>query len=207
MSSYPTIRDPRKDHLLTSENSALILIDYQPAQVESVNSMSRAELITNIEAVAKLAVGFKIPVVLSTVNGKQGTVIKGLRDVLHGVPVIDRTSINSWEDKDFVEAVRATGRKKLIMCALWTEACLSFPTLDALSEGFEVYPVTDAVGGTSLTAHKVALERMQQAGAKLTSVAQLACELQRDWNRKKTVPVMVEALTSVGAFLKMTNDK
>jgi nicotinamidase-related amidase len=202
MSSYPTIRDPRTDHLLTPENSALIIIDYQPVQVGSIGSMPRAELINNIVAVAKIAVGYKIPIVLSTVNVRNGDTIKVLRDVLVGVPSIERTAINSWEDKDFVEAVRATGRKKLIMTALWTEVCLSLPTLDALHEGYEVYPVTDAVGGTSLHAHTVALERMQQAGAGLTSVTQLVCELQRDWNRVKTVPLMVEVLTSVGAFLR-----
>lgn len=207
MSSYPKIRDPKSDHLLTPANAALVVIDYQPAQVDSVNSMPRDQLITNIVALARLARGFGLPVVLTTVNGsKNGTgVIKVLRDALGAevaATVIDRTAINSWEDADFVKAVMATGRKKLIMTALWTEACLSFPTLDAMAEGFDVYPVVDAVGGTSPAAHKTALRRMAHAGAQLTSVAQVACELQRDWNRHATVPTMVEALTAVGAFLR-----
>jgi nicotinamidase-related amidase len=202
MSSYPTVRDPKSDHLITPENSAVVIIDYQPVQVDSINSMPRAELIEKIVTVARLAKGFDIPVILSTVNGKKGDTIKVLRDVLPGVKTYDRTSINSWEDREFVEAVKATGRKKLIVNALWTEACLTFPTLDALREGYEVYPVVDAVGSASLVAHKTALKRLQQAGAQLTGVSQLACELQRDWNRTKTVPVMVEALTTVGAFLK-----
>ncbi|MDR1756215.1 MAG: hydrolase [Culturomica sp.] len=202
MSSYPTIRDPKNDHLLTPENSALVIIDYQPVQVNSINSMPRAELIENIVTVAKVAVGYKLPIILSTVNKKNGDTIKVLRDVLGNIPSYERTAINSWEDKEFVEAVKKTGRKKLIMTALWTEVCLSLPTLDALHEGYEVYPVVDAVGGTSEIAHKVALKRMAQAGARLTTVAQFVCELQRDWNRAKTVPVMVDALVSVGAFLK-----
>ena len=89
------------------------------------------------------------------------------------------------------------------MTALWTEVCLSLPTLDALKEGYEVYPIVDAVGGTSEIAHKTALKRMSQAGAQLTTVTQLVCELQRDWARKTTVPIMVETLTEAGAFLRM----
>lgn len=101
----------------------------------------------------------------------------------------DRTTINSWEDIEFKKAVLATGRKKLIMTALWTEACLAFPALDAMKEGFEVYVVTDAVGGTSVAAHEAALRRIEQAGGKLISKTQLYCELQRDWARSETVPV------------------
>jgi nicotinamidase-related amidase len=205
MSSYP-IRDPKTDHLITPENAALIIIDYQPVQVNSINSMARAELIKNITLVAKLAKGYNLPIVLSTVNvatGINSDTIPVLRQVLDSVPSYDRTSINAWEDKEFREAVNATGRKKLLMAALWTEVCLSFPTLDALKEGYEVYPIVDAVGGTSAIAHKIALKRMSQAGAQLTTVTQLVCELQRDWKRETTVPVMVETLTEVGAFLRM----
>jgi nicotinamidase-related amidase len=203
MSSYPTVRDPKKDHLLTPQNSALVIIDYQPIQVGSINTMPRDLLITNMVALAQLATGFKIPVVLSTVNGPRGDTIKVLREALPpGTKTIDRTSINAWEDRDFVEAVKATGRKKLIMTALWTEICLSLPSLDALREGYEVYPVVDAVGGTTRTAHETALRRLEQAGAQLISVPQLAGELQRDWNRGETVPVMVKVLTMTGAFLR-----
>jgi nicotinamidase-related amidase len=205
MSSYP-IRDPKTDHLITPENAALIIIDYQPVQVNSINSMARAELIKNITLVAKLAKGYNLPIVLSTVNvatGLNSDTIPVLRQVLDSIPSYDRTSINAWEDKEFREAVHATGRKKLLMTALWTEACLSFPTFDALKEGYEVYPIVDAVGGTSEIAHNTALKRMSQAGAQLTTITQLACELQRDWSRKTTASVMVETLTEAGAFLKM----
>ncbi|MEO8777138.1 MAG: isochorismatase family protein, partial [Rhodanobacter sp.] len=104
----------------------------------------------------------------------------------------DRTSINAWEDEDFVAAVEATKRKKLIMVALWTEVCLVFPVLDALQAGFEVYPVVDAVGGTSEEAHRAGLDRIVQAGAQPVSWIQLACELQRDWLRKETAAGFAE---------------
>ncbi len=110
---------------------------------------------------------------------------------------LDRTTINAWEDEQFLRAVKATGRKKLIMTALWTEACLTFPTLDALRDGYEVYPVVDAVGGTSLEAHRVALERVVQAGAKPIGWVQMACELQRDWVRSETAATFAEILFAV----------
>ena len=204
MSSYP-IRDPRKDALISPENSAFIIIDYQPVQVNSINSMRRSELITNIVVACQLVVDFKLPIVLSTVNVKSGInkeTIAPIREVLKGVTSYDRSSINAWEDKEFNEAVKASGRKKLLMAALWTEACLTFPSLDALREGFEVYPIVDAVGGTSLVAHEMALRRVEQAGAQLISVSQLACELQRDWARTETAPFMVKALQANGSFLR-----
>src|SRR5258708_1605982 len=122
MASYPT-RDQVTDQLLTPENSALIIIDYQPVQVTSVASMDRQALVTNIVSVAKAAKVFGLPIVLSTVNvqtGRNQTTIHQLQEVLVEVKSYDRTTINSWEDKEFVEAVKSTGRKKLIMTALWT---------------------------------------------------------------------------------------
>jgi nicotinamidase-related amidase len=162
--------------------------------------------VANIIAVAELVRSFNIPVVLSTVNVQTGVnkeTIPSLLKVLEGIPSFDRTMINAWEDKEFNEAVKNAGRKKLLMTGLWTEACLTFPTLDAIEEGYEVYPIVDAVGGTSLIAHDTALRRIEQSGAKLISIAQLACELQRDWNRHETAKHMVKALTDVGAFLKL----
>jgi len=199
MTSQP-IRDPAKDYLLTPQNSALIVIDYQPVQVTSVASMDRRVLVTNIVSVAGLAKLFKLPVVLSTVNvktGKNAPTIHQLQAILPDAEALDRTTINAWEDEQFVRAVKATGRKKLIMTALWTEACLTFPTLDALRDGYEVYPVVDAVGGTSLEAHRAALERVAQAGAKPISWVQMACELQRDWVRGETAARFAEILFAV----------
>ncbi|MDO5047917.1 MAG: hydrolase [Anaerococcus sp.] len=183
------IRDMKLDHLLTPENSAFIAIDYQPLQIKSVKSVDRDLLVKNIVKTGQIAKLFNLPTVLSTVNvasKDNDPQIKELTEIFPDIDPIDRSTINSWEDKDFYEAVKATGRKKLIMTALWTEACLSFPALDAIEEGYEVYAVVDAVGGTSKLAHDLALRRMEQAGVKLISWVQLACELQRDWNREET---------------------
>jgi nicotinamidase-related amidase len=192
-------RDPVTDPLLTPQNSALIVIDYQPSQLAAVNSMDRDLLTRNIVSVARLAKLYDLPVVLSTVNvvaNNQPPTLSELRDVLD-YEEIDRTQINSWEDVEFRTAVEATGRKKLIMTALWTEVCLAYPALDALRAGYEVFPVVDAVGGTSLEAHRAGLERIALAGAQPISWVSLACELQRDWARVETVPGVVDiVLTS-----------
>ena len=193
MTSEP-IRDPVTDQLLTPQNAALVVIDYQPSQIQSVRSIDHDLLVDNIVSVARLAETFHLSVVLSTVNVAhgQGPTIPELKAVLSEHEEIDRTTINSWEDDEFRRAVEATGRRKLIMTALWTEVCMAFPTLDALRAGFEVYPVVDAVGGTSPEAHRAGLERTVQAGAKPISWVSLACELQRDWARVETVPDVVD---------------
>lgn len=202
MTSAP-VRNPRTDHLLTPENSAFIIIDYQPIQVSSIRSMNRDELVFNIVSTAKAAVNYKLPIIHSTVNvktGKNRPPISQLMEVLADYPTYDRTTINSWEDSEFRRAVEATGRKKLIITALWTEACLTFPTLDAIGEGYEVYVPVDAVGGTSVAAHEAALSRVEQAGARLISRVQLYCELQRDWNREATIPGFMGVFDNYDGF-------
>ncbi|HTI46203.1 MAG TPA: isochorismatase family protein, partial [Casimicrobiaceae bacterium] len=152
MASEP-MRDPIQDDLLTPQNCAFIVIDYQPVQVNSIASMERQRLVSNILRAARAARLYGLPIVHSTVNVATGInkpAIKALRTLLEEVPTYDRTSINAWEDVEFRKAVQATGRKKLVMAALWTEACLTFPALDAMREGYEVYAVADAVGGTSV---------------------------------------------------------
>lgn len=189
MVSLP-VRDPARDHLLTPKNAALVLIDYQPPQIYTTRSMNTGEMINNVIALTRLGKSFGLPIVLTTVNVKTGVnpdTIPQLRSEIPDLPSYDRTQINAWEDKEFIEAVKATGRKKLLMAALWTEACLLFPTMDALKEGYEVYPVVDALGGTTREAHEAALQRMYQAGAQPTTWNSVACELQRDWARKETV--------------------
>jgi nicotinamidase-related amidase len=196
------IRDQVQDHLLTPKNATLLIIDYQPVQVSSIRSMDHKLLVDNIVRVAKTGIAYSMPMVVSTVNVKTGMnkpMIPELQAVLPGVEPLDRTTINAWEDAEFNKAVKATGRKKLIMAALWTEACLSFPALDAIREGYEVYPVVDAVGGTSVEAHRAALERVVQAGGKPISLPGLVCELQRDWVRKETVQLAVEIILSAYA--------
>jgi nicotinamidase-related amidase len=195
-----SMRNPANDHLITSKNSVLLIIDYQPIQVGSIASMERQTLVTNIVSVAKTAKLYDVPVILSTVNvktGKNQPTIHPLKSVFPETQEIDRTSINAWEDEDFVAAVKRTGRKKLLIAALWTEACLTFPTLDAIKEGYEVYPIVDAIGGTSVEAHRAALTRVEQAGAVPISWVQLICELQRDWNREATVSDFSKILFAV----------
>ena len=189
------IRDPLADHLITPQNSAFVLIDYQPEQINTVRSMDHALLLKNAVTTVRTVKTFGVPVVHSTVNvasGQVGPTLPELAELLVDSPPLDRTTINSWEDTEFLQAVRATGRRQLILCALWTEVCMAFVALDALREGYEVYPVVDAIGGTSLEAHRAGLERVVQAGAQPISWVSLACELQRDWARVETVPAIVE---------------
>ncbi|HEX7889608.1 MAG TPA: hydrolase [Ramlibacter sp.] len=185
MSDVTPVRDPRTDPLLTPQNAVLALIDYQPEQYAGVGSMGHQELLAHVTVLGRIATTFELPVVLSTVYVKHGMTGTNpeLRAVLPGVPEIDRTTLNSWEDADFREAVERTGRRKLILAGLWTEVCVAFPALDALRAGYEVYVVADAIGGVSKVSHESAMQRMIQAGVKPVSVLGLACELQRDWGR------------------------
>jgi nicotinamidase-related amidase len=185
MSDVTPMRDPNTDSLLTPLNSVLAMIDYQPEQYAGVGSVDHKELLVHVTMLGRVATSFELPIVLSTVyvkHGMSGT-NKELLQALPGVPEIDRTTMNSWEDPDFRAAVERTRRKKLIIAGLWTEVCVAFPTLDALRAGYQVYVVADAIGGVSRVAHASAMQRMIQAGAVPISVLGLACELQRDWGR------------------------
>jgi nicotinamidase-related amidase len=198
-------RDGASDNLISPDNAALIVIDYQPIQVQSVGSMPKGELVRNIVMTAKVARAFNLPIILTTVNvggDSRRDTIPQLREVLGDVPSIDRTSMNSWEDEEFVAAVHATGRKKLLMTALWTEVCLAFPCLDALREGFDVFPIVDAVAGTTKLAHDTALRRIELAGAQPITNVQLICELQRDWARRETEPQFMNLMREIGAFVE-----
>jgi nicotinamidase-related amidase len=194
MTSQP-IRDPFADHLITPQNAAFVLIDYQQNQFGTVRSVDPDLLLENIVSTVKLAKLFGLPIVHSTIGvaaGRDDSTVPEIAELLEDDPPIDRTAINSWEDADFLAAVRATGRRKLILCALWTEVCMAFPAIDALREGYEVYPVIDAIGGTSLEAHRAGIDRVVQAGGQPITWVSLACELQRDWARVDTVPGIVE---------------
>ena len=193
MTSAP-VRDPIADHLLTPENAAFLFIDYQPAQLAAVRSMDHALMMKNAVSTVRTIKTFGVPVVHSTVNvaAGQGPTLPEVAGLLTDDKPLDRTTVNSWEDIEFVQAVHATGRRKLIICALWTEICMAFTALDALREGYEVYPVVDAIGGTSPEAHRAGLDRVIQAGGQPISWVSLACELQRDWARQDTVAAIVE---------------
>ncbi len=175
-------RDPKTDHLLTSENSALVLIDYQPQLVEGTKSIDREALVNNVVALAKAAKMFDLPIVLSTIGvnaGYQEDTIEELRAVLPDAKPIDRTAVNAWEQEEFRAAVEATGRRKLLIAALWTEVCLVFPALDLLRDGYEVYAVSDASGGTSVDAHERGMQRLVQAGAVPVTWEAIMAELGR----------------------------
>jgi nicotinamidase-related amidase len=185
MTSAP-VRDPLADHLLTPENAAFLIIDYQPAQIGAVHSMDRALLLKNAVSTVRLIKTFGVPVVHSTVNvatGRGQPTLPELAGLLADDKPLDRTTVNAWEDIEVLQAVHATGRRKLILCALWTEICMAFTALDALREGYEVYPVVDAIGGTSPEAHRAGLDRVMQAGAQPIGWVSLGGELQRDWAR------------------------
>jgi nicotinamidase-related amidase len=191
MTSAP-VRDPLADHLLTPENAALLLIDYQPSQLAAVRSMDHELLLKNAVSTVRTIKTFGIPVVHSTINvatGRGQPTLPDLAGLLADDKPLDRTTTNSWEDIEFVQAVHATGRRKLIICALWTEMCMAFAALDALREGYEVYPVVDAIGGTSPEAHRAGLDRVIQAGGQPISWVSLAGELLRDWARPEALAI------------------
>ncbi len=189
--------------LLTPSNCALILIDHQPQMFFGVESGNRATIMNNVVGLAKAAKIFKVPTILTTVAAKtfSGPLIPALQSVFPDQKPIDRTSMNSWEDKNFVAAVEKTGRKKLVIAALWTEVCLAFPAICAIQAGYDVYAVVDASGATTLEAHNAAIQRMGQVGVVPVTWVQFFCELQRDWARQETYQAVMElAKEHAGAY-------
>jgi nicotinamidase-related amidase len=180
--------------LLTPANCTVILIDHQPQMFFGVESAHRETIINNAVGLAKTAKIFKVPTVLTTVAAKtfSGPLIPQIQAVFPEIVPIDRTSMNSWEDPNFVAAVQKTQRRKLVIAALWTEVCLAFPAIYAIQAGFEVYAVVDASGGTTLQAHDAAIKRMMQVGVIPVTWLQVMCELQRDWARQETYEPVVE---------------
>lgn len=180
--------------LLNPTNSALILIDHQPQMAFGVQSIDRQQLKNNTVALAKSAKIFNVPTILTSVETESfsGYIWPELLGVFPGQQPIERTSMNSWEDEAFITAVKATGRKKLVMAALWTEVCLTFPALEAIEAGYEVYIVTDASGGTSQEAHDMAVQRMIQAGAIPVTWQQVLLEYQRDWSKRESYDAVMD---------------
>lgn len=172
------------DALLTPENCVVLLIDHQPSQLANVNSHDPTIVINNVTALAKTAKAFGVPTILTTIGAERGgEILRQVQAVFPEQKPIDRTFINSWQDSRVVAAVKKTGRKKLVIAALWTEMCLAQPAIHAMGEGYDVYVVTDASGGVSPEAHDMAIRRVVAAGAQPITWLGMAGELQRDWAR------------------------
>jgi nicotinamidase-related amidase len=192
--------------LLTPENCVLILIDHQPFQFAGLRSHDTQTIVNNVVGLAKTAKVFGVPTLLTTVlEERGGLLLKQLQDVFPEQKPINRTFINAWEDQNVVSWVKKTGKKKIIIAALWSEICLAFPAIQALGEDYEVYAVTDASGGTSVEAHEVAIQRIIQAGGIPITWGVVVGELQRDWAREDTVPgvgqIMIDHMGNVGTNL------
>jgi nicotinamidase-related amidase len=187
--------------LLSPDQPTVLLVDPQPGLAFAVQSIDRQVLTNNLQALAKIAKAFALPLIVSTSATKvySGPVMTALRNVLPpDTPVVDRKSMNVWEDTSAREAVLKTGRKRLVIAGLLTEACVSFPALDALAEGYEVFVVADACGGATTVSHDLALDRLRDRGAQLTSWLQLLLELQRDWTRQSSYTAARDIVESHG---------
>jgi nicotinamidase-related amidase len=169
----------------TAEDCALVLIDYQNEMFEVIRSETPASLVElHVRLLARTARAYGMPIVLSTVGvklGFNGPTLPSIQAELDGITPIDRTSMNAFEDEAFRQAVQATGRRRLIIAGLHTEICLTFATVQALKDGYDVLYVTDAVGGRSQAAHRTAIERLAHAGAVPTTALAVTTELFRDW--------------------------
>lgn len=187
------------DALLRPQDSILVLIDHQPFQFANLNSHEPAMIVNNVVGLAKTAKVFDVPCILTTViENRGGFLIKGLLDVYPDQTPIDRTLINTWQDDKVVDVVKASGRKQLIIAGLWTEVCVAMPAIQALADGYDVFVVTDACGGTSREAHDMAVRRMSAAGVTPITWMAVASEWQRDWAREETVPGLAGVLAEHG---------
>lgn len=178
------------ESLLRPEDSVLVLIDHQPYQLANLNSHEPHMVLNNTAGLAKAARAFNVPTILtSVVASRGGNIFPQITEVFPGQEIIDRTFINTWEDPIVVDAVKATGRKQLILAGLWTEICVAMPAIQALGEGWDVTVVTDACGGVSVESHQVGIQRMISAGANMMTWLAVASEWQRDWARESAVPL------------------
>jgi nicotinamidase-related amidase len=184
--------------MLTPSDCALAVIDYQPAMFSGVHSHDRTTIVQNIQIITKAAKLFKVPAILSTVaaDSFSGAMISEVTDVFPRQKPIDRTSINAWLDPNFKAAIKNTGRNKIVLSGLWTEACVLFPALDLLRAGYEVYVPTDACGDITREAHERAVQRLVQAGAVPVTSLQFLFELQQDWARSATYEGCMEILNA-----------
>jgi nicotinamidase-related amidase len=189
--------------LLTPDNCVVALIDHQPQMLFGVANVDRQGVINNVLALAKAARVFDLPVVLSTVESKSfsGNMWPQLRAVFPGQEPIERSSMNSWDDKNFVAAIEKTERKKIVLAGLWTETCVTLPTVQAIHDGYEVYVVEDCCGDVSQLAHDNAMKRVIQAGAKPVTALMVMLEWQRDWANLGTYDAVMDIVKNhFGAY-------
>src|SRR5579863_1687007 len=192
MQAFPKIG---LEALLTPENCVVVLIDHQPFQLANVNSHEPTMVINNAIGLAMTAKAYGIPTILTTVNEERGgQIFKGIQDIFPDHKTINRTYINAWQDERVVEAVKKTGRQKVVFAALWTEMCLAMPAIHAMGDGYDVYAVTDASGGVSAEAHDMAIRRLVAAGAQPMTWLGMAGELQRDWARTERLGAVAQIL-------------
>lgn len=184
----------KKIEILTPQNTALLMIDYQPQMAFGVVNIDRQSLKNNAVALAKSAKLFNVPTVLTSVETESfsGYVWSELLDVFPEKDIIERTSMNSWDSSTVKQQIQATGRKKLILAGLWTEVCINLCAFSAMQDNYEIYVVEDACGGTSKVAHKSSMKRMQQAGVVPLTWQQLLLEWQRDWAKRETYDGVME---------------
>jgi nicotinamidase-related amidase len=189
--------------LLTPDNCVVALIDHQPQMLFGVFCFDRQSIINNTVALAKAAKVFELPVVLSTVESKSfsGNIWPQLTAVFPNQVPIERTSMDAWDDKNFVAAIEKSGRKKIVLAGLWTEICVALPTIQAIHDGYEIYVVEDCCGDVSQLAHDNAMKRVVQAGAKPVTSLQVMLEWQRDWAETDTYDAVMDIVkTHYGAY-------
>ena len=185
--------------LLAPEDSVLLLVDHQAFQFANLHSHEPQLVVNNVVGLAKTAKLFGVPTILTTVMEERGGhIIKAIQSVFPEQKPINRTFINAWQDVRVVDAVKKTGRKKLVMAALWTEVCLAMPAIQAEREGYDVYAVSDASGGVSVEAHAMGMERMIQAGVTPITWLAVLCEWQRDWARAEKLGDLAAILQEHG---------
>jgi len=201
----PALAQPRVLDELTPDNSVLLLVDYQGQFAFSTHSISIDALVNNTAGLAKAARAFKVPIVVTTVTAETfaGPLLHQVQSATQGVNPIDRTVINAWKDPRVSGAVRATGRKKLLIAGLWTDNCVMLPALSAMAEGFEVYVVTDASGDYDVGSHERAIQRLVQAGAVPITWLPVVLEWQGDWSRQATAAAVNQIFREHAAALSV----
>src|SRR3954449_2415199 len=203
MSNTSSLKKRSEKGLLTPDNCVLTLIDLQPQMLFGVANFDRQTIINNNVALSKAARVFDVPVVLSTVETRSfsGNMWPQIQAVFPGHEPIERTSMNSWDDENFVAAIQKSGRKKIVLTGLWTETCVALPTIQAIHDGYEVYVVEDCCGDVSQLAHDNAMKRVIQAGAKPVTALSVMLEWQRDWAHKGTYDAVMDIVkTHFGAY-------